>query len=124
MELLNVMNALIGSFTSNVTRTGVFHTTRPLQVRTEKDDEFEIGFMKSLLYEKPVPSVEDLITRMSVVFGRMQDMPGIVLLWFCRRVRSCDYRKCIQFKECFYNRECVYVDLVMNLLLLKNFVEL
>ncbi|GFT72519.1 general transcription factor II-I repeat domain-containing protein 2 [Trichonephila clavipes] len=42
--------------------------------------------MKSLVYEKPVPSVSDLIAQISVAYGRKRDMRGIFendLSYYC-----------------------------------------
>ncbi|GBL72167.1 hypothetical protein AVEN_115157-1 [Araneus ventricosus] len=45
--------------------------------------------MKTLVYETPVYSVEDVVTRISVAAGEMQDLPGIF-----QNVRNSMRRRC------------------------------
>ncbi|GBM56720.1 hypothetical protein AVEN_224764-1 [Araneus ventricosus] len=47
------------------------------------------GEMKTLVYETPVDSVEDVVTRISVPAGEMRDIPGIF-----KNVRNSMRRRC------------------------------
>ncbi|GFV96355.1 hypothetical protein TNCV_2869331 [Trichonephila clavipes] len=62
------------------------------------------GHIKSLVYVEPVPSVENLIARISVGAGRLSDMPGIV-----ENVRSSMQSHC---QTCQVTSDCNFEHLL------------